>query len=548
MKDTLSFILERSKEFWENISASQRVLVGVLAAVLIAIFIALIIWLNKVEYTALFSNLSAEDANKVIKKLEAQQVSYRLEEGVKGSIIYVPEDRVHTLRIGIAGDNILTGQGVGFELFDEVKMGETDFSQKLKYRRALEGELTRTITQFPSVEAARVHLVVPNRSLFIEDKQAPSASVLLQLADGKKLEQHEVKAIVNLLSMAVADLDKSHISIADTGGNVLFQPELEGAVNGLTQTQLDHKRLVQTQLARRIEELLMPIVGAGRVKATVNADMDFSQKTIRRELYDPEKTVIRSESTSQESTEGSGNIAGGQSDPNFRGDGYTGSSSTQNSNRETRTTNYEINKEEQNVVTSVGDISRMTVAVIVDGTYQKDADGKTTFVPRAKEELDRIRQLVINAVGVDSVRGDTLEVSNLPFEGIDLNQDDSLSSLVAEYALRFGKPLLNAILVFLFLVLVIRPVVLAFIRPKVEGSMMIEGLEGLPMADERLALVEADDEAVAATIMLEKIEDIKAHSLQLSEQNMDQALGIIKSWLKDCPEVTGEDAPVPQAA
>ncbi len=544
MAGQFSAALERIKGYWAGISFSQRMFISGLALVMIAVFVGLMIWMGRPEMSPLYTNLGPEDANRVVKSLEAQNVPYRLEEN--GTAIMVPADRVHALRIGIAGDNILTGQGIGFEIFNDVKFGQTDFVQKLNYRRALEGELARTISEFPGVDGARVHLVIPNRSLFIEEQQQPSASVLLRVGGGKKIEQKDVQAIVNLVTMAVEGLDKKRVSVADSTGKVLFQPEEEGSLNGLTQTQLDHKLLLQGNLERRIEEMLMPVVGAGRVIAKVNADLDFSQKTIRKELYDPEKTVVRSEQRSESSTQGRAAIEGGVPDPNFRGDGPNGTTSDQNSNSETRTTNYEINKEEQNIVSNVGEINRLSVAVIVDGTYTTDENGKQVFVARDPEEIKRIRQLVANAVGFDSARGDTIEVSNIAFGGIDQEESLPVGAIIADYALRFGKPLLNALLIFLFLVLVVRPVILALIRPKVEGA-LVEGLEGLPQTDERLALVEPDDDEVAAVAMLEKIEDIKAHSLQLSEQNMDQAMGIIKSWLKNSPAEGGSKVPAKAA-
>ncbi len=529
MSGQLAAALERIKAFWSSISFSQRMLIAGLATLSTAVFIGLLIWVGRPEMSPLYTNLGAEDANRVIKSLEAQNVPYRLDEN--GTAIMVPADRVHALRIGIAGSNILTGQGIGFEIFNDVKFGQTDFVQKLNYRRALEGELARTITEFPGVESARVHLVIPNRSLFIEEQQQPSASVLLRVG-GAKLESRDVQAIVNLVTMSVEGLDKSRVSVADSNGKVLYQPDEEGSLHGLTQTQLDHKLMLQSNLERRIEEMLMPVVGAGHVIAKVNADLDFSQRTIKKELYDPEKTVVRSEQRSESSTRGRAAIEGGVPDPNFRGDGMNGTTSDQNASTETRTTNYEINKEEQNIIANVGELNRLSVAVIVDGTYSLDENGKQVFTPRDAEEIKRIRQLVSNAVGFDSARGDTIEVSSIAFGGVELEGVQPVSEIIADYALRFGKPLLNALLIFLFLVLVVRPVVLALIRPKVEGT-LLEGLEGLPQTDERLALVEPDDEEMAAAAMLEKIEDIKAHALQLSEQNMDQAMGIIKSWLKN---------------
>lgn len=529
MPGILATVRERLYDFWAGISMTQRMFIGALAALTIAVFISLMIWINKTEFGTLYANLTPEDAARVVKALEAQQIPYKLEQN--GAAILVPQDKVHGLRINMAGDRVLTGQGVGFELFDQNQMGKTDFVQKLTYRRALEGELARTISEFPSVESARVHLVVPNRSLFIEEQQKPSASVLLKLS-GKKLESTDVEAVVNLVAMAVEGLDKSRISIVDTNGSVLYQPEEEGSLNGLTRNQFDFKMVTQSNLERRIEEMLMPVVGAGHVIAKVNADMDFSKKTVRRETFDPDRTVVRSEMRSETNTQGRAALEGGVPDPNFRGDGPSGTMSDQNASSENRTTNFEINKEEENIISSVGRIDRLTVAVIVDGIYETNAEGQSVFKPRSTEEVNRIRQLVANAVGFNSARGDTIEVSSIAFGNVELEALDGPMDILTEYIARFGKPMLNAFLAFLFLILVVRPVVLALIRPKVEGK-MIEGLEGLPAPDERLALVDDDDDAVAATAMLEKIEDIKAHAMHLSEQNIDQAIGIIKSWLKD---------------
>lgn len=543
MPSVFAAVFERVRNFWGGINFTQRMFVSGLSVLLASSFIAMLIWLNRPEFSTLYANLGPEDANRIIKKLEGQKVPYKIEQD--GSAILVPSDKVHGLRISTAGEKLLSGQGVGFEIFDDNQIGRTDFVQKLSYRRALEGELARTISEFPGVESARVHLVTPNRSLFLEEQQKASASVLLKLSGSKKLEPKDMDALVNLVTMAVEGLDKTRVSIADTSGKVLYQPDEEGSLNGLTRTQFEHKNMAERSFERRIEELLMPVVGAGKVMAMVNAAHDFSQKTIRRELYDPEKTVVRSEMRSESSNQGRAAIEGGVPDPNFRADGPSGTMSQQNAVQENRTTNFEINKEEQNIISNVGVIDRLTVAVIVDGIYTEDAEGKQVFTPRTDEEIRQIRQLVSNAVGYDSARGDTIEVTCMPFDSTNIAAPDSTLSILADYAMRFGKPMLNALLAFLFLMLVVRPVILALIRPRVEGK-MIEGLEGLPAVDERLALMDEDDEAIAATAMLEKMEDIKAHSLQLSEQNIEQALGIIKSWLKDAGQ-GGAQAPAKAA-
>lgn len=529
MSPMLTDATDKARAFWSRISNSQRVFIVGLALVTVGIFFALILWINRPDYRVLYSNLAGEDANRVVKLLQANKVPYQFENN--GGTILVPADKLYDLRIKVAGEGNLVGQGIGFEIFDDLKVGQTDFVQKINYQRALQGELTRTISEFPGVETARVHLVIPHRSLFIEEQQKPSASVVVKLREGKKMEAQDVQAIVNLVVMAVEGMDRSRVSVADTSGKILYYPTEDDSLQGLTSTQLEYKMRLQQNLERRIEELLYPVIGPGKVIAKVNADVDFSQRTIKRELYDPEKTVVRSEQRSEESTKGRANLSGGTPDANFRGDGIGGTASTQEGTRETRTTNFEINKEEQNIVANVGDLSRLSVAVIVDGTYEKAADGTYAFVPRKEEEMQRIRQLISSAVGFDRARGDSVEVSTISFGGPDLQQDSSLPQIFMDYALRLGKPLLNALLVFLFLLLVVRPVVLALIRPKVEGE-MIEGLEGLPSGEERLALIEGDEE-VDALDALRKIEDIKAHAMQLAEQNMDQAAGIIRSWLKN---------------
>jgi flagellar M-ring protein FliF len=321
----------------------------------------------------------------------------------------------------------------------------------------------------------------------------------------------------------------------------LYQPE-EDSLAGISTTQMEHRLQVQRNLERRIEEMLQPMFGSGRIIAKVNAEMDFSQKTIRRELFDPEKTAVRSEQRSEESQQGRSNLEGGSPDANFRGDGITGSASTQNGSRETRTTNYEINKEEQQIVSNVGDLRRMTVAVLIDGTYEK-SNGAWTFVPRKAEELERVRQLVTNAVGLDKGRGDALEVSSAPFTDSEPPKDPNLADMLADYAERLGKPLLNALLAFLFLMLVVRPVVLALIRPKVEAGEMVEGLEGLPAAEEQLALYEALEEAAKTdeevepeddeVLVFKDVETLKAHIFTLSDNHMEQVVTLVRGWMKN---------------
>lgn len=528
MPQAFTNILNKCRAFWSGISISQKIFIGGLSLTAVGIFFGLIFYLNRPDYRVLYSNLTLEDANRVVALLQNQKVAYKLDNN--GTTVLVPEDAVYDLRLKVAGEGNLVGQGIGYEIFDAVRVGQTDFVQKINFQRALQGELTRTITEFPAVENARVHLVIPQKSLFIEEQMSPSASVVLKVADAKKMEPKDVQAIVNLLVMSIEGLDPQHISIADTNGKVLYFPEDENTIGGLTSSQLELKNTVQTNYERRIEEMLSRVLGPGKVIAKVNADLDFSQRTIRKEMFDPEVAVVRSEQRTEETTRGQSTLDATAPDPNLRGDGITGGLSDQQGARETRSTNYELNREEQNIIAPVGEMNRLTVSVIVDGMYEQNSAGELVFTPRSEEELARIRQLVANAVGFDSRRGDAIEVSSISFGSPDIEIEPRLGDVILDYAMRLGKPVLNALLVFLFLLLIVRPIVMALIRPKVKGD-VIEGLEGLPQGTERLALIEADEEVDAIDAM-KKIDDIKAHAVQMAEQNMEQAVGILRGWLK----------------
>ena len=527
MAGKFSELMDKGRQTWGKFALKQRVFLVCFAAVVVAVFIGLVIWINQPDYRLLLGNLPPEDANRVVAMLQGEKVKYRLEDG--GTSILVPANDVYDMRLKVAGSNTIQGAGQGFEIFDNIQVGETDFVQKMKYQRALQGELSRTIGEFPGVESARVHLVLPHKSLFIEEQQSPSASVVLKMQPGSQFENKDVEPIVNLLVMSVEGLDKNHVSVSDSAGRVLYYPE-EDSLTGLSTTQLEYKTTVQSTLERRIEEMLSPVIGPGKVIARVNADLDFSQKTRRLELYDPEKTVLRSTTRSEMSERGQSTLDSQSPDANFRADNITGGLSEQEKSSENRTENYEINKEEQNIISPVGEVSRLSVAVIVDGTYSKNEAGEMVFTPRSKEEIDRIQQLIRNAVGYDSARGDSIEVTSISFGSEDLSLEPTLSDLILDYVLRIGKPLLNTILVLLFLLLVVRPVVLAMIRPKVQSTEVVEGLEGLPAGESRLALLESEEE-LEPVDALKQIEDIKAHAINLAEQNMDQAVSILRGWL-----------------
>lgn len=541
MPPSIAKYWEKIASFWSDRTLAQRIMVGGLAASVILAFLLMLYFLNQVEYRVLYSRLSPEDAARVTEQLAASKIPYKIQDN--GTTLLVPEDMVYEQRLRIAGEGVMHGTGVGFELFDELKVGQTDFVQRINYQRAMQGELSRTIGEFPQVEKVRIHLVLPHKSLFIEDQKPSSASVVLTLKTGQRLDNKQLLGIVNLVAMSVEGLTADRVTITDTNGLVLYQPSGDSTLEGMTTSQLEYKNTYEANLENRIEQLLTPIVGPGRAMVKVNAELDFNQRTIRKETYDPDATVVRSEQRSEESTSGSAIVEdaaittpqGGAAVPNtnFRGDGFSGTESTQKSNRENRTTNYEINKEEQNIVTSMGGLNRQTIAVIVDGTYATPEGADVpVFTPRKAEELERIRALVSRAAGVNPGRGDEVEVSSFEFGSPDLSGEPSLMETMLEYAQRLGKPFLNGLLIFLFLVLVVRPVVMALIRPRVseEG---IETLDRLPEGEARMALGEPEEEEYSPALEESKrFELAKALALQLFEENVEQSITVLKSWLK----------------
>ena len=524
--------LAHVKNLWNNSTLAQKILYAGLLTSLLVVGVVLLVVLNSTNYKVLYSNLSPQDASRVVEILKKQKVPYKLTNN--GNTILVPEDKVYSLRLQIAGKGVLHGQGIGFEIFDTTKIGQTDFVQKINYQRALQGELARTISEFDEVESARVHLVLPRKSLFIEESEPPSAAVVISLRPGATLSKEQVRSIVNLLVTSVPGLTEDKITISDTRGKVLYEPK-EDIVPGLSSTQLEYQLSVEKNLEKRIEELLAPIVGGpNKVIARVNAELDFSRKTIHKELYDPDVTVVRSEQKSEETSKGQANFQGGPPQPAYRGTGTMGTGTVQELSRSSSTTNYEINKEEQQIQGAIGEIKRLTVAVVVDGTYVKDAKGNYVYKPLPPAVLDKIKALVENAVGYDQARGDQIEVSNMPFGQEKLPQASSWLDVAMKYFQVIGKPLLTTLIILLFLLLVVRPIVMAILKPEIVEE-EVEEVEELPEAEEeaQLALEQLSPEEREALETQQRIEDHKKFARKLVAEDFERAFRVIKHWLKE---------------
>jgi flagellar M-ring protein FliF len=365
---------------------------------------------TETTWGTLFSNLDRDDAAAVVAKLKEMKVPYRLEG--EGGSIEVPQARVRELRLELAGGGLPRGGGIGFESFDKMRLGATEFEQRVLYRRSLEGELSRTIDTIASVQSSRVHLVLPERSVFVGRAEPASASIVLKLRPGRALGGSEVAGIVHLVASSVGALTPERVAVVTTDGTVLHKPRREGDVAGDNDDQVTATRSLESTLEERTRSMLEKVLGSGHVDVRVSADLDRSRVERVEDRYDPKQTTLRSEQSSVERTGGDKSatgVPGAESnlpDGNGKADGGAARDGT---TRESHTRNFEVDHVVEKRLLTSGSIRRLTVAVVVDG-HGHGKDGL-----RSKDEIEQLAALVRSAVGADERRGDLVTVESVPF-------------------------------------------------------------------------------------------------------------------------------------
>jgi len=388
----------------QRLSIGQKImLVGVTLASIAAI-VALITVVNRPSYGMLFSNLRPEDASKIVEKLKERSVPYTLDDG--GKTILVPKQQVYDLRLSLAGEGLPQSSVIGYEIFDRTNLGVSDFVQKVNYRRALEGELARTILELEEVEGARVHIVVPEKALFKDDEKAATASVVLKLRSGKPLKRETVQGIAHLVASSVEGLETNNVTIVDSRGSLLSDASKGNSIAALTSTQYELQQKVESYLGRKAQSILEGVVGIGNVLVQVNADLDFRQAERTLEQYDPDNTSVRSEQLTEEKTPVNDTLPP--------------------ATRANTVTNYEVNKTIEHIVENVGNIKRLSVAVLVNGkekTVERNGEKTTEYAPRPQEEMNQLTDIVKKAVGFNPQRTDEVSVINLPF-GKNVEKED----------------------------------------------------------------------------------------------------------------------------
>ncbi len=498
-------LLLGAKTFWAGLSMGRRVAITTLGIFLVFALSYIGYVGSSDDYVTAFVDQKPEEASKITGILEAQKIPYELAAG--GAVIKVPSSQQHEARLAVAGEG-MPGGAVGYELFDEPKFGMSMLEQDMNRRRALQGELRRTVVSLDEVMDARIHVVLPKKATFKEDDEHASASVVLTLYGGRALAKDKVRGIVNLVAASVEGLDPEHVTVVDTGGNVLAGPT-DPAMAGTLPAQ-EFRQNLEKSLERRVLALVEPAVGVGNTRVQISAEVDFAKVEQVDELYDPTKSVVRSEHTLEkrrvdEKGEAAG-VAGVQA--NIGGVAPDeGGKSRQNVMHSEKTVNHEVPVTRRTTEEAVGKTKRLAVAVLVNGSYTETEgkEGKTDreYVERSEEELAKLESIVKAAVGFDEARGDQVIVRNMPFveTAIDPMDEGFMLSPDAWRGVRYGFALILAMLLMLFLV---RPVVKAVTAaaPKAEEAEAVVAVEE-PAALPDIAMGDAEPALSPRVIALE---------------------------------------------
>jgi flagellar M-ring protein FliF len=528
--------------FLKGLGAARLVAMVAVTTALIGFFGFVIMRVTTPQMTTLFTDLSVEDSSAIMKDLERQAIPFEIRND--GAAIMVPKDKVTRLRMKLAEGGLPKGGGVGYEIFDKSDaLGTTSFVQNINHLRALEGELARTIRAIDRIQAARVHLVLPERPLFSREVPEPSASIVLRVRG--QLEPQQVRAVRHIVASAVNGLKPQRVSIVDEAGQLLADGNGDPTTDGATG---DERRAgFEKRMRSQIEAIVSSVVGAGRARVQLTADFDYNKVTQTSDKFDPEGRVLRSSQTREESalTAGSpdGQVTVNNELPGNQGQGGGGTPARDQSKKSEETNNYEISRTTKTEVTEAGRVNRISVAVLVDGIYNKNEKGDQVYQERGKEELDRIGALVRSAIGFDQKRGDQVEIVNLKFaEGPTVAPVAEPTGLLG--MLQFTKDDVMYVIELAVMMLLGLVVMFMVIRPLVKRILASEPPPAAPVA----ALTDASGEAQAlvanATAQMIDVAQVQgqvhAQSIhrvgELADRNPNETAAIVRAWLAEPAE------------
>jgi flagellar M-ring protein FliF len=544
-------------EFIRTLGAPRIAAMGAVTITLVGFFAFLMLRVTAPQMTPLFTDLTFEDSTAIVKELERQGVPYELRND--GNIVMVPKERVGRLRMGLAEGGLPKGGGIGYEIFDKSDaLGTTSFVQNINNLRALEGELARTIRALDRVQAARVHLVMPERPLFSRDKVEPTASIVLKVRGA--LEPQQVRAIRHLVASAVNGLKPQRVSVVDEAGHLLADGAGDDG-NGGEVSADERQATFEKRLRQQVEAIVSSVVGPGRARVELTADFDFNRVTQTSDKFDPEGRVVRSSQTREETSatnDGRENqvtvgneIPGGGNQRQAPAPDANAAPRDQ-SRKSEEIVNYEISKISKTEVIEGGRVNRISVAVLVDGTYGKNDKGDASYQPRSKEEIEQIAALVRTAIGFDQKRGDQVQVVNLRFAETPANPIVEPSGWLS--ALQFTKDdIMRAIemvvmgfLGLVVLLMVVRPLVRRVLTPD-ERALALPASspsgDGLPVAAvvavaDPGPVVKAEPSQTAKMIDIAQVQgQVHAQSVQkvgdLADKNPRETVSIIRQWLNE---------------
>ncbi len=533
-----------------QLSLQQKMGLGVGIAALIALIAGAWIWGQTPDYRVLYTNLSDRDGGAIIESLQQLNIPYKFSDG--GGALMVPANEVHEARLKLAGQGLPKGGTVGFELMENQKFGTTQFAEQVNYQRALEGELARSVQTIGAVAAARVHLAIPKPSVFIKEQQRPSASVVLTLRGGRLLDSSQVSAIVHLISSSVPDLAAKDVTVVDQDGALLSAIQDENGT-GLDPNQVKYVQQIEKNYIKRIENILSPLYGAENVRAQVTANVDFARVEQTAESYKPNQNPADSSIRSQQSVEtlnGSGLSASGVpgalsnqppipatapivAAPAPAATDPASSAKLDNLHKES-TVNYELDRTISHTVLPVGMIKRLSIAVVVNNHKLTDAKGKVSYKPLTDAEKAQVDNLVKDAVGFDTRRGDSLNIQNAAFN--DEKETVAETPLwqqpeMIELAKQLGKYLIITIIMLFVVFKIIKPAFNSLTQARVaqEEAATAEALA----ADHAVTHGEAGTDEAAGSYKpgIPPYEQNLQIARQIAQQDPKIVASVIKEWV-----------------
>lgn len=509
-------LFNRISDWLKDLSLLKKLMLFGGLTLAIASIILIVVLIQIPSYHILYSNLSDEDAGAIVQKLKELKIPYRIE----GKAIKVPEEKVHDLRLQLASQGLPQGGGIGFELFDKTDISTTDFVQKLNYRRALQGELARTIKALPEIEQCRVHLAVPEKSVFVRTTEKPKASVFVKLKSNKRLSKGQVDGIVHLVANSIEGLDPKDVTVVDSKGELLTAVADETI--GLTNSQIERQQLIERDMENRIIAMLEPVIGKNKVRAKVAVTLNLSKTEKTEEKYDPEGQVIRSEQRNiEKSISGTTGGAPGVTS-NIPGKTTPQSQALKGqSDKKNEVVNYEISKTTSHQIMWPGEIKKLSAAILVDGIYTTQQDTKETkYTARSDEEIKQFEEMAKRAIGFTAERGDDIKVVNMPFESQPSDEAAPPDKKeIIPIVLEIAKYLLPIIAIILFFIFVVRPLIKVATTPKPSEKPALTDI------------LRAEIEAEKAKQLTSKTP--KELVLEWAKNNPQDAANLIKGWISE---------------